>query len=140
MLILLNKPPSPKNTALPPTLPPIVPNDNRLPTLALPVVVIVLDPKLAKNVATLLFPYDTAAGANTPLPYNTLLVLPSKLIDAILPAPDTLPSATANAVLATLALGTKPDTLAPAMPDSACPLPIILPTLTLPVVVIVLDP
>ena len=109
----------------------------------------------------LAMPALAATAANTPLPYNTLLVLPVKLIVAILPRPETLAAATENAVLATLALGTnpltlapatanavlamlalgtKPDTLAPAIPVSACPLPIILPTETLPVVVIVLLP
>ena len=43
--------------------------------------------------------------------YNILLVLPSKLIDAILPAPDTFASATLFAVVAN---DTAPDTFAPA--------------------------
>ena len=57
---------------LPVTLPVAMNNPAapKLPTLALPVVEIVFEPNAAKNVATLLFPYDAAAAAaaNTPFP------------------------------------------------------------------------
>ena len=56
------------------------------------------------------------AVANTPLPYNTLPELPSKLIVDILPMPVTLPTATELAVPAVVAyeaLATVPVTLAP---------------------------
>ena len=52
------------------------------------------------NVATLLLPYGLAAGANTPLPYSTLLALPSLLISATLPKPLTLAAATLFATAA----------------------------------------
>ena len=45
------------------------------------------------------------------------------MIIAILPRPVTLAAATVNAVLATLALGTKPVTLAPAIEVRLDPLP-----------------
>ena len=72
---------------------------------ALPTALIVMLP-FAVSMFTLLFPLlilappPPAAGANTPLPYNTLLVLPVKLTVAILPIPTTLATATLFAVAA----------------------------------------
>ena len=63
--------------------------------------------------------------------------------DVILPcaAVVTVPAVVAlPALTAYVAFATVPVTFAPVIPVSACPLPIILPTLTLPVVVIVLLP
>ena len=58
-----------------------------LPTLTLPVVVIVLLPNAFSKETTLLLPYALFASApHEPFPRNTLLTLPSKLITAILPA------------------------------------------------------
>ena len=140
----------PPVTKFPPrTLPVAVINPPvpKLPTLALPeifavpvilapvpvttIVVLPADTRLTlpSTVGTvtvevpLAMPELAATAANTPLPYNTLLVLPVKLIEAMLPAPDTFASATANAVLATLALATNPDTLEPVMLDNLLPLP-----------------
>jgi hypothetical protein len=44
----------------------------------------------------------TGIATYVPLPVNRLLTLPSKLIVAMLPKPETFAAATANAVLATL--------------------------------------
>ena len=45
----------------------------------------------------------SGAAANIPLPYKMLPALPSKLIVAMLPIPDTLDTATLFAMLETLA-------------------------------------
>ena len=63
-------------------------------------------------------------GANTPLPYKTLDVTPSMLIEAMFPAPDTFAKATAFAVAAFV---TSPVTLAPAIAESPDPIPVIMP-------------
>ena len=61
----------------------------------------------------------TGIATYVPLPVSKLLTFPSRFNVAMLPAPDTFDNATANAVLATLALATKPETLAPAIAVSA---------------------
>ena len=85
----------------------------------------------AAGIAILLVPLastlDDGIELNTPLPSNTLLLLPSKLIVAMLPIPLTLATAT---LFATAAYGTCPVTLAPVMLDKDAPLPEKLPALT----------
>ena len=75
--------------------------------------------------------FDPApAAANTPLPYNTVDADPSMLIEAMFPAPETFAKATAFAVVASVASvarGTVPVTLAPAIADKPDPIPVITP-------------
>ena len=77
-------------------------------------------------------------GPKLLVPETTKLVNVPTLVMLGCAAVVTVPAVVA--LVALVALGTVPVTLAPANPVSAWPLPMTLPTLTLPVVVIVLLP
>ena len=115
MLILLNKPPSPKNTALPPELPPIVPNENRLPTLALPVELnVVANTPVVPKLATLALP-DTDILVNVPVLviFGCALVVTVPAVVADVADVADVALVAVPAFVAYVALATVPVTLAP---------------------------
>ena len=106
---------------VPATLTPVPVTTNMF---ALPTALMLTFP-LAAGILTLLLPLlilvEKVGVANTPLPYNTVLVLPVKFTVAMLPMPTTLATATEYAYNA---LPTLPVTLAPTIERSPLPLPV----------------